>query len=60
MKLNVDRIMSRYIFIVLILMLSGCSPVNWQKIRVESGLDYGESRDCILFPCPSIGLMGGV
>lgn len=43
MKLNVDRIMSRYIFIVLILMLSGCSPVNRQKIRVESGLDYGES-----------------
>ena len=60
MKLNVDRIMSRYIFIVLILMLSGCSPVNRQKIRVESGLDYGESRDCILFLRPSIGLMGGV
>lgn len=59
MKLNVDRIMSRYIFIVLILMLSGCSPVNRQKIRVESGLDYGEFRKCILFPCPSIGLMGG-
>lgn len=51
--------MSRYIFIVLILMLSGCSPVNRQKIRVESGLDYGEFRKCILFPCPSIGLMGG-
>ena len=49
--------MSRYIFIVLILMLSGCSPVNRQKIRVESGLDYGESRDCILFLRPSIGLM---
>ena len=54
MKLNVDRIMSRYIFIVLILMLSGCSPV--QKVKIESGRVLG---DCILFPCPSIGLVGG-
>ena len=54
MKLNVERIMSRYIFIVLILMLSGCSPV--QKVKIESGRVLG---DCILFPCPSIGLVGG-
>ena len=51
--------MNRYVFIVLILMLSGCSPIHRQKIRVESGLDNVESRDCILFPRPSIGLVGG-
>ena len=51
--------MNRYVFIMLILMLSGCSPIHRQKIRVESGLDNVESRDCILFPRPSIGLVGG-
>ena len=51
--------MNRYVFIMLILMLSGCSPIHRQKIRVESGLDNREFRDCILFPRPSIGLMGG-
>ena len=50
--------MNRYVFIMLILMLSGCSPMHRQKVKIETGRDV-ELCDCILFPRPSIGLMGG-
>lgn len=51
--------MDKYTLTFLILIITSCNPGHFKSVRVNSGLDYGESHSCILFPQPSIGLIGG-
>ena len=52
--------MNKYNLILLVLLVASCNPGHYKRIRVDSGVNYGESNHSLLFPRSSIGLRGGV